>query len=131
MKLWFDEDLSPTLVQVANERGFEATCNRDSGVLGYKDPQLRPLVQGEGCVFVTNNGSDFRPMYAREEIHPGLVVMPGELARDRQQEIARAGIDWIVDAAAEAEEIAADFMVNRLVEIDRHGACVVQELPVR
>jgi hypothetical protein len=48
VRLWFDEDLSPTLVQVANERGFAATCNRDRAVLGCKDPDLRSLVQGEG-----------------------------------------------------------------------------------
>lgn len=32
MRFWFDEDLSPTLVQIANERGVEATCNRDRGL---------------------------------------------------------------------------------------------------
>jgi predicted nuclease of predicted toxin-antitoxin system len=41
VKLWFDEDLSPTLVRVANEHGVEATCNRDRGALGHKDAQLR------------------------------------------------------------------------------------------
>ena len=65
MKLWFDEDLSPTLVQVANERGFQATCNRDRGVLGAKDAVLRRLVQAEGFVLVTDNATDFRPMYER------------------------------------------------------------------
>ncbi len=74
MRLWFDEDLSPTLVWVANERGLEATCNRDRGTLGSTDLQLRRLVQAEGYVFVTDNASDFRPMYARDAIHPGLVV---------------------------------------------------------
>jgi hypothetical protein len=41
VKLWFDEDLSPTLVQVANGLGFEATCNLDRGMLGASDPELR------------------------------------------------------------------------------------------
>ena len=71
MKLWFDEDLSPTLVQVAHERGFEATCNRDRDLLGIKDPRLRRIVQSEDYVLVTDNASDFRPMYRRDDIHPG------------------------------------------------------------
>jgi predicted nuclease of predicted toxin-antitoxin system len=130
VKLWFDEDLSPTLVQVADERGFEATCNRDRAVLGYKDPQLRALVQGDGYILVTDNASDFRPIYARVEIHPGLMVMPAEFGRDRQQQFARAVIDYVVDAAAQAGETPADFMVNKLVEIDHDGACAVQDLPM-
>lgn len=76
MRLWFDEDLSPTLVGVAHELGFEGTCNRDRGVLGISDAPLRQLVQGEGFVFVTDKASDFRPMYARDDTHPGLVVVP-------------------------------------------------------
>jgi predicted nuclease of predicted toxin-antitoxin system len=50
VRLWFDEDLSPTLVQVAHEHGLEATCNRDRGVLGHTDAQLRQLVQSQGYV---------------------------------------------------------------------------------
>ncbi len=115
---------------MVNERGFEATCNRDRAVLGHKDAQLRPVVQGEGHVFVTDNASDFRAMYARDKIHPGLVLMPGEFGRDRQQQFARAVVDWIVNAAAEAGEAPADFMVNKLVEVDYDGACTAENLPV-
>jgi hypothetical protein len=129
VKLWFDEDLSPTLVQVANERGFEATCNRDRNALGHKDPELRSLVQAEGYVFVTDNASDFRPMYARDELHPGLVVMPAAFGRSRQHELARAVIDWIVGAAVGAGERPNDYMVNKVVEVDDEGRCTVRDLP--
>ena len=129
MKLWFDEDLSPTLVQVAQESGFEATCNRDRGVLGISDPQLRAIVQGDQYVFVTNNGSDFRPMYSRDAIHPGIVVMPAAFGRETQQTFARMVIGWIVGAAEDAGEIPADYMVNRLVEINEEGECRTLPLP--
>jgi predicted nuclease of predicted toxin-antitoxin system len=129
VKLWFDEDLSPTLVKTANERGLAATCNRDRGVLGHKDRQLRQLVQGEGYVLVTDNASDFRPMYGRDEIHPGLIVMPGGDGRARQQELLCAVIKWIVSAATNAGQTPADFMVNTLVEIDSTGRSTAQELP--
>lgn len=129
MKLWFDEDLSPTLVQVANKLGFGATCNRDRAVLGAKDPQLRALVQRESYVFVTDNASDFRRMYARDDVHPGLIVLPGAGGRRAQWQSATAVIRWIVAAAADAGEAPADFMVNRLVEIDDAGVCTAYELP--
>lgn len=129
MKLWFDEDLSPTLVQVANARGFDATCNRDRGVLGHTDAQLRRLVQGQDYVFVTDNASDFRPMYERDQLHPGLAVMPAEFGRDRQQQLAGAIIDWVVRASVKAGQVPADFMVNKLVSIDPDGTCTAQDLP--
>ena len=129
MKLWFDEDLSPTLVQVANERGFQATCNRDRGVLGAKDAVLRKLVQAEGFVLVTDNATDFRPMYEREGVHPGLAVMPAVVGRERQRQLASELIDWIVAAAAGDAQSPSDFMVNRLVQIDSDGACAARDLP--
>jgi predicted nuclease of predicted toxin-antitoxin system len=129
VKLWFDEDLSPTLVQVANDLGFEATCNRDRGLLGTKDPDLRPLVQAEGYVFATDNASDFRPMYAREEIHPGLLALPAGDSRTHQQQLLRAAIDFISTSAAVSGEQAADFMINKLVEVDETGSCIASDLP--
>jgi predicted nuclease of predicted toxin-antitoxin system len=129
VRLWFDEDLSPTLVQVAEGQGFEATCNRDRGMLGCKDHQLRHVTQAEDYVLVTDNASDFRPMFARDAIHPGLVVMPGTVGRDAQKALLGAAIGYIVDLARDAGEEPADFMVNKLVEIDADGTCSAQELP--
>jgi predicted nuclease of predicted toxin-antitoxin system len=107
VRLWVDEDLSPTLVQVARQYGLEATCNRDRGALGYKDAQLRSLVQTEGYVLVTDNASDFRPMYARDDIHPGLLVIPAGDGRARQQELTRAVIAWIANAVADSGQTSA------------------------
>jgi predicted nuclease of predicted toxin-antitoxin system len=127
VKLWFDEDLSPTLVQVAAKRGFVATCNRDRGMLGATDPHLRRVVRAESFVFVTDNASDFRPMYERDDVHPGLVVLPGTVPRRRQQELARIVIDFIVDSASHTGAEPAAFMVNKLVGIDERGVCAVHE----
>jgi len=129
VRLWFDEDVSPTLVQVAQEHGFDATCNRDRGMLGAKDHELRRTTQAEGFVLVTDNAADFRPMLAREGIHPGLVVLPGTVPRDRQQALASAVIECIVELAGQAGEQPADFMINKLVEIDDRGDCSAEDLP--
>jgi hypothetical protein len=86
-------------------------------------------VQGEGYVFVTDNASDFRPMYGRDEIHPGLIVMPGGDGRELQQELLCTIIEWIVSAADDAGQSPADFIVNTLVEIDSTGRSTAQDLP--
>lgn len=36
---------------------------------------------------------------------------------------------YIVDRADQAGEEPADFMINKLVEIDEHGECSVRDLP--
>lgn len=131
MKLWFDESLSPTLVQLANERGLEATCCRDRGVLGLKDGQLRRLVRRDGYVLVTDNAADFRPMYHRDAMHPGLILMPAALGRDRQRLIAATVIARIRDAATRRSEPPADYMLNTLVAIDGAGACTVRRRGTR
>jgi predicted nuclease of predicted toxin-antitoxin system len=129
VRLWFDEDLSPSLVQVAEDCGFEATCNRDRGMLGSKDPELREAIQQEEFVLVTDNAADFTPMLVRDGIHPGLVVLPGTVRRDRQQSLASIVIGYIVQLAHDAGESPADFMVNKLVEIDARGQCSASDLP--
>jgi predicted nuclease of predicted toxin-antitoxin system len=129
VKFWFDEDLSPTLVQVANNQGFEATCNRDRDKLGITDAELRTTAQAESFVLVTDNASDFRPMFARDEIHPGLAVIPGEYGRAEQQRLARLLIEFIVDHVRAAGETPADYMINRLVEVHDDATITTTELP--
>jgi hypothetical protein len=68
-------------------------------------------------------------MYAHDAIHPGLIAMPGSYGRARQRELAATVIAWIRDAAVHAGESPADYMLNRLVEIDDAGVCTARELP--
>ena len=75
-------------------------------MLGHKDDQLRQLVQSQGYVLVTDNASDFRPMYGRDELHPGMIVIPGGDGRARQQ-LVRAVIAWILNAAGESAQTEA------------------------
>jgi hypothetical protein len=62
-------------------------------------------------------------MYARQEVHPGLIVMPATVGRDRQQQLVRVVIDWIIRAAAAPDERPDDFMLGTLVEIDENSNC--------
>jgi alanine dehydrogenase len=98
-------------------------------MLGSKDHELRRVIQAEGYVLVTDNASDFRPMFARDAIHHGLVVLPGTVPRDRQQELARAVIGYIVELARDADEQPVNLMVNKLIEIDENGESSVRDLP--
>jgi hypothetical protein len=68
-------------------------------------------------------------MYAREDIHPGLIVIPARYGRARQQQLTRSVIAWIADAAAASQQTPAEFMINKLVEIDDTETPTATDLP--
>jgi predicted nuclease of predicted toxin-antitoxin system len=87
MKLWIDEDLSPSLVEVGHRHGLDATCNRDRGMLGRSDVEVLARCIKEDRTLVTNNYGDFRRLCEAHSIHPGLIVLP-TLARETQQQLS-------------------------------------------
>lgn len=117
MKLWIDECLSPALVGEAQRHGYEATCNRDRGMLGVADPSLLKRVVAEGFVLVTNNEADFVTLCASSDVHGGLVVLPQghRVGQLRRLQVALAHIE---ERASSAGEASADWMLNRVVEVD-------------
>lgn len=83
MKLWIDGDLSPSLVEVCHEAGYQATSVRDRGKLSTKDYALAEIVFDEGWVLVTNNAGDFLELAASASRHAGLVFI--ELGSAQQE----------------------------------------------
>jgi len=131
VKLWIDECLSPTLVGQAHSRGCEATCTRDRDQLGLPDDELIALAVDGGFAFVTNNDADFRGLCASAELHAGLVVLPQGWRDDQRRWLDRA-ITHIERRAAESGEPPADWMLNRVVEVDPYSdVCTDAVLPDR
>lgn len=114
MRLWIDECLSPTLIDVSQEH-YESTCNRDRGKLGTKDPDLYAVVTDQEFVFVTNNERDFVSLTEHTEVHPGLVILPVG-TREQQQIAYAAAISHIERRSAAQRLTPAAWIVNRLVE---------------
>ena len=114
MKLWIDACLSPTLEDVAYERGYEATSNRRRDMLSELDPNLYPTVVAEDWTFVTNNEGDFRELAELEQLHPGLIFLPQSMREVQQQWFDRV-LAYIEEHADEEDEPPGDWMVMRLV----------------
>jgi hypothetical protein len=129
VKFWIDECLTPALVGIAHKHGYEATCTRDRGGLGMPDDELLALAVGEEFVFVTNNHADFMGLCANAELHTGLVVLP-QRPRDAQLPLFSDAIAHIQQHAEQAHEAPADWMLNRVVEVDdESGECKDAPLP--
>lgn len=79
-------------------------------------------------MFVTNNHADFTGLCANAELHAGLLVLP-QRPRDAQLPLLSDAIAHIERHAAQAGEAPADWMLNRVVEVDDSGACKDTPLP--
>lgn len=129
MKLWIDECLSPTLVARANQRGYWATCNRDRDLLGIRDEHLHEIVIEEEAVFATNNEADFAVLYRKVDLHTGLLILPQTDSREGQWPLFDAALGYIEERAAALTETAAEWMLNKRVEVNPDGAVRHEDLP--
>ena len=118
-----DECLSPGLLDVAREHGFNAYHVTRRGWGSDSDPQLLARILDEDLTFVTNNWKDFRPMISRTELHPGVVAILPNVRRERQM---------VLFAAALAEITRPDpplDMVNTVLEVDHNANVERYDLP--
>jgi hypothetical protein len=82
-----------------------------------RDDELLAIAVGEEFVFVTNNHADFIGLCGNAELHTGLVILP-QCPRDAQIPLFSSAVAHINDSAAQANETPADWMLNRVVEVD-------------
>lgn len=92
---------------------------RALGLKGAPDWQLWKRAFQDGLIFVTNHAQDFRKLYRRAELHPGLVLILPMVRPEVQRQLFRAGLEYVSERTN---------LTNRLVEIDlRRGKVDVQE----
>ena len=112
MRFLIDECLSVDLVTVAGQCGHEARHVAHVGRAGWKDWNVARYASDNDLILVTNNASDFRPLYAARPLHAGLVILLPNVGRDLQQRLFRAALDELA-TTGEA--------VNRVLEVDLDG----------
>jgi predicted nuclease of predicted toxin-antitoxin system len=112
VKFLIDECLHTTLVAVAQDRGHECSHVNWLGLSGETDWGLMPRIIDEYFTFVTNNARDFRKLYAKEELHAGLVIIVPQVLPVRQREL--------FDAVLADLEPGED-LLNEVVEITLNG----------
>lgn len=109
MRLLIDECLSPALVREAQVAGSEAYHVAHVGRAGLADWAVVALALERDLILVTNNASDFRRLYATQELHPGLVILIPNAEREAQLRLFRAALGRL--------RVIGD-LVNKAMEID-------------
>jgi predicted nuclease of predicted toxin-antitoxin system len=120
MRFLIDECLTPGLVSVANNRGFEAYHVVYRGWAGLTDSRLLRHLLDEELILVTNNRDDFLDLVSGVELHSGLVVILENVRRADQIALFDSGLDVLSKMAS---------LVNKVVEIGGDGTVAVFEMP--
>lgn len=121
LKFLIDECLSPSLAQLARDRGYHASFHVSwLGKAGWKDWELKNLILDGDWTFVTRNSIDFRGsaedpgskgQYADVAIHAGLVCIngPGNMT-------ARIQVELFAAVLNEVQTLA--HLVNEVIEVN-------------
>ena len=111
VRLLIDECLHTSLVKVATDRLYEAYHVVHLGMSGLKDHELMLRIRDEDFTLVTNNALDFRRLFQKEQIHPGLVIFVPNVPPAIQRALLETVLDYISDRD----------LVNRAIEITLSG----------
>ena len=111
VKLLIDECLHTSLVKVANDRLYEAYHVVHLGISGLKDHELMSRIRDEDFTLVTNNAIDFRRLFGKEQIHPGLVIIVPNVVPAIQRALFAAVLDYFGDRD----------LVNHAIEVNLSG----------
>ena len=112
MKFLIDECLHTSLVAVAQALGHDCFHVNWLGLSGETDWDLIPRIIEEDFTFVTNNARDFRKLYAKEELHAGLVIIVPQVLPVLQRDL----FALILQDLADTQD-----MVNEVIEVTLDG----------
>jgi predicted nuclease of predicted toxin-antitoxin system len=123
VRFLIDECLHTSLVDVAQQHGHEAHHVKWLGLSGATDRGLMPRIVEDDFTFVTNNAADFRRLYARQEVHAGLVIVVPQVSPARQRALFSSLLDTLDPD---------DALLDEVIEVSLDGDEVVitrYELP--
>jgi predicted nuclease of predicted toxin-antitoxin system len=98
--LLIDENLTPELVKPARRRGFRAVHVNEVSLSGQADWRVARYALDHDMILVTRNMADFRRLYIRREVHPGLIFLIAThdeaFTRDNQVRLFEHALDEVL-----------------------------------
>ncbi len=127
MRLFLDECLSPQIaLDLARERNYITVHPRNDGGRGNEDYQVVQRCINNDLVIVTENADDFRELLSREDLHPGLIILPC-LPRNTSKAFLLLAIDYLNEL--DQEEDPMDLMINQILVVSKEGVPSLRPLP--
>jgi predicted nuclease of predicted toxin-antitoxin system len=116
MRFLIDECLTLDLVLDAETEGYEAHHLVHLGKAGWLDWNIAPFAIDGDYLLVTNNAGDFRKLYSKQSIHPGLVIILPNVDRPMQRRLFREVL---------AELAMVGDLINQVLEVGLEGDEVI------
>jgi len=122
-----DECLSPDLCEVARNRGHHALHTVWVKLRSKKDPTVASYALEKDMVLVTNNLVDFKKIYKRKTLHPGIIFLSADdELMDRESQVLM--FEHALDSVEQNEPIneaisirlSLDHENNLVVDIERY-----------
>ena len=124
MKFLIDECLSPDLALEARRQGYaESTHVSWLGMSGAKDHLITSRAITDGFVLVTHNTVDFRSLYARQEVHVGLIgfnTAAGVMSLELQKRLFVLALDELAGNEAWNEVLEISVSAQGMVSVERY-----------
>jgi predicted nuclease of predicted toxin-antitoxin system len=121
VKFLIDECLHTSLTEVAVGHGHEGHHVVWLGLSGETDWDLMPRIIEENFTFVTNNAADFRKLFAREELHAGLVIIVPQVRPALQKELFGAVLSLMEEGDEPVNEVFEVAIEDGDIVIDRYA----------
>jgi predicted nuclease of predicted toxin-antitoxin system len=130
VKFLIDECLSLELVAIAGARGHgESTHVTRLGMRSRKDWSIVRRAVADGYVLVTNNTTDFRALFQREEVHAGFICIdmaPGLMSLDVQKRLFALALDRLGGRKPINELLEITLDENKVVRVERYDFPVIK-----
>ena len=98
MKFFLDEDLPPSVAEIARNQGLDVTTVQEEGRHGLSDPAQLEFAASQSRVMVTRNRNDFldltKQSFQTNSPHHGVLIVTRSLPSRRPEWIAAALIRW-------------------------------------
>lgn len=117
-----DECLSAALVATAKARGYESDWVPHIGKRSWQDWSLAEFAIANDYIVVTLNRRDFLKLYAKRDIHPGLVILL--LQSPQNQKVHQIAV---FEAALKTFAAPNADLVNKLLEVRSDGSVHIRE----
>jgi predicted nuclease of predicted toxin-antitoxin system len=114
MRFLIDECLHESLLSVAHAAGFEAAHVNYLGLSGQSDWAIALRIRADEFTFVTNNRADFIRLFAKLEVHRGLIILIPNVVPALQRALFQAAIDYS----------AGSDLLNTVIEVNLAGDTV-------
>ncbi len=114
MRFLIDECLHTSLAVVAHSLGYAADHVNFLGLQSVTDWDLIKRILADEYVFVTNDRLDFLRLYARQKLHPGLVILIPSAIPTEQAQLFHAALEYVRNRN----------LTNTVLEVNRKASTV-------